>query len=226
VSSRIERLKIGPIGENTYAIESQGVGVLVDPGADAASILEFLAEKAFDISIIALTHGHLDHCAAIPELMAAWQDRHVEIAIHPEDKQYLGEKGEATNHALFEAIHAVGFFKSFWRAIPEATMFLNDGEYIRGTSLLVMHTPGHSRGSVCFYESDMLRSQGEEKLPFLVSGDTLFRDGVGRIDTPDADPIGLRKSLERLALLPPETIVFPGHGPRTMIGREFHGIAR
>ncbi|MCE5257382.1 MAG: MBL fold metallo-hydrolase [Spirochaetaceae bacterium] len=215
VTTRIERLRVGQIGENTYAIDSQGIGVLIDPGDDAANILHFLDQKKFDISMIVLTHGHLDHIAAIPDLLEEWKGKPITVAIHPNDAGYLGENGEATNGATFKAVRAEGFFESFWKPMPAASLFLNEGDFVPGTTLLVMHTPGHSPGSICLYD----REAG-----FLVSGDTLFRDGVGRVDTPDASPQAMQKSLARLALLPPETIVFPGHGPRTTIGREFFGL--
>ena len=228
--SRIERLKVGPIGENIYAVESRGLGVLIDPGADADIILAFLKEKAIEISTIALTHGHLDHCGAIPDLLTAWRARNIELAIHPEDARYLGKSGEEANRVLFDAIGAPSYFKSFWRALPEPTLLLKDGEYLPGTSLLVMHTPGHSGGSVCFYEAANGSDSAEGGnppagiAPFLISGDTLFRGGVGRVDAPDADPVKLAESLSRLSRLPPETLVFPGHGPKTTIGREFPAV--
>ena len=73
MKSRVERLMVGPIGENVYAIESGGTGVLIDPGANPDGILEFLGRKAVSVSVIVLTHGHLDHTAAIPALMEAWK---------------------------------------------------------------------------------------------------------------------------------------------------------
>lgn len=215
MTSRIERLRIGPIGENVYVIESQGVGVLVDPGDDAEAILRFVEEKKVEVSIVVLTHGHLDHCAALPGLLEAWKGKAPDIAIHPLDAHYLGKSGEETNRALFEALRASGFFDNYWKPMPEPSLFLNEGDLVPDTSLVVMHTPGHSPGSICLYDKES---------EFLVSGDTLFRDGVGRTDTPDADPLALEKSLSRLAILPPETIVFPGHGPRTTIGREMSYI--
>jgi len=211
VISRIERLRVGPIGENVYAIESRGVGVLVDPGDEPAKILAFLEEKNISVSLVVLTHGHLDHAAALPDLLIAWQDRHIPIAIHPSDAHYLGARGEMTNKALFEAISAPSFFNNYWKPLPEPELFLNDGDFVPGTSLRVIHTPGHSAGSICLYD---------EEAGFVVSGDTLFRDGIGRTDSPDADPILIVHSLQKLVALPPETVVFPGHGPRTTIERE------
>jgi len=211
VTTRIERLRVGPIGENVYAVAAGGSGFLVDPGDDAEAILRFIAEKGVSVSWIVLTHGHLDHTAAIPGLLAAWQGPPPGIAIHALDASYLGARGEATNAALFNSIGAPGFFHSYWKGMPEPSLILADGDLVPGTAFRVIHTPGHSAGSICLYEAASAS---------LISGDTLFRDGVGRTDGPDCDPKALQASLARLAALPPETTVYPGHGPKTTIGRE------
>lgn len=215
MTSRIERLRVGPIGENVYAIESQGIGILVDPGDEPDKIITFLQEKNISIDMVVLTHGHLDHVAALPDLLVAWHDRHIPVALHPSDAHYLGARGEKTNKVLFEAISAPSFFNNYWKSLPEPEIFLHDGENVPGTSLLIIHTPGHSAGSICLYD---------QEAGFLVSGDTLFRDGIGRTDTPDADPVLIVRSLQKLVALPPETVVFPGHGPRTTIERETPSI--
>ncbi|MCX7026563.1 MAG: MBL fold metallo-hydrolase [Spirochaetes bacterium] len=212
MKSRVERLMVGPIGENVYAVESGGIGILIDPGAEPEGILRFLKMKEISISLIILTHGHLDHTAAIPVLLDTWKASLPKLAIHPLDAGYLGAGAEKTNKALFEAINALGFFHGFWKPLPEPDILLSEGDWIPGTSMKVIHTPGHSAGSICLYDAGSA---------FLISGDTLFRDGVGRSDGPDSDPRALELSLSRLAALPPETQVFPGHGSRTTIGREF-----
>lgn len=215
--SRIERLRVGPIGENVYAIQSgdsdeaRESGLLIDPGDDADAILRFLAEKGMGISLIVLTHGHLDHTAALPDLLARWKGDLPGIAIHRLDAGYLGVKGESTNKELFDRINAAAFFHGYWKPLPEPTILLADGDILPGTGLRVLHCPGHSAGSICLYDSESAT---------LISGDTLFRDGVGRSDGPDSDPEALQASLARLAALPPDTLVFPGHGTRTTIGRE------
>ena len=209
--SRVERLRVGPIGENVYAVQTGGIGFLVDPGDDADSILDFLSEKEIAVSLIVLTHGHLDHTAALPSLIEKWKGKLPDIAVHSLDARYLGAAGEETNRLLFEAIKAPSFFSNFWKNLPDPTMLLADGDILPGTGFMVLHTPGHSAGSICLYDRES---------SILISGDTLFRDGVGRADGPDADPDALQSSLSRLSRLPPETIVYPGHGPRTTIERE------
>ncbi|HWR12927.1 MAG TPA: MBL fold metallo-hydrolase [Rectinemataceae bacterium] len=211
MTSRVERLRVGPIGENVYAVQTGEDGFLVDPGDDPEAIAGFLSQKAIKISLIVLTHGHLDHTSAIPGLMEKWAANPPKIAVHRLDASYLGAKGEETNRILFDTISAPGFFSSYWKGLPEPAILLDEGDAIQGTGFRVLHTPGHSAGSLCLYDRD----EG-----VLISGDTLFRDGVGRTDGPDSDPAALEKSLARLASLPPDTVVYPGHGPRTTIGRE------
>jgi hydroxyacylglutathione hydrolase len=209
----LKRLRVGPIGENAYVLVSGEACVLVDPGDEAPRILEFLDSEKHSPSLIVATHGHLDHTAAIPEIVAAFRARGqpLPVAIHAADADYLGARGEDTNRRLFASIRATGYFKSFWRALPEPDLLLTDGDSIPGSTFKVIHTPGHSPGSICLYsEADSV----------LVSGDTLFLDGYGRTDCFDSDPEALERSIERLYALPPETRVFPGHGEETTIGRE------
>jgi hydroxyacylglutathione hydrolase len=209
----LERLTVGPIGENAYVLAGEGSCVLVDPGDEAPLILAFLDSRGLVPSIIVATHGHLDHTAAIPELLSAWRSRGIDVplAAHAADAGYFGREGEETNRSLFIAIRALGYFKACWRPLPELDLLLSDGDAVPGSPLRVIHCPGHSRGSICLYDG---------AASILVSGDTLFRDGVGRTDGPDSDPAALEASLGRLFELPPETRVFPGHGDETTIGRE------
>ena len=239
MASTVWRLKVGPIGENCYIVASEGTVLVVDPGAEPEKIYSFLQEHELVPGMVALTHGHLDHTAAIPGLFEMLGTE-LPIAIHLDDAHYLGEESERTNRELFEAIGAPSYFHSFWKPLPKAAVFLSEGMTVPGTSLLVIHTPGHSRGSICLYEAvlnagsygveDVAREAGAERssgCSCLISGDTVFRDGVGRTDAPDSDPAALERSLKRLASFPFATLVFPGHGPRTTIGRElsaaFHG---
>ncbi|HUW39735.1 MAG TPA: MBL fold metallo-hydrolase [Rectinemataceae bacterium] len=209
----VDRIGVGPIGENAYVVSYEQGCVLVDPGDESERLLSFIDSRRCKPLYVAITHGHLDHTAALPELRAAWAARGltVPIAVHAADADYFGPKGEATNHQLFTAIRALGYFTNYWRPMPSADILLGDGDILPGTALRVIHTPGHTKGSICLYD---------ETGGFLLSGDTLFRDGVGRTDGPDSDPDELAASLERLFALPPSTHVFPGHGEPTTISRE------
>jgi hydroxyacylglutathione hydrolase len=213
----LERLTVGPIAENAYVVSDGSACLLVDPGAEARRILSFLDSRALVPSMIVATHGHLDHTAAIPELLSAWRERGIDVplAVHAEDAGYFGAAGEETNRELFASIHALGYFKAYWRPIPAPDFLLSDGDSLPCGSYRVIYSPGHSRGSICLYD---------EAASILVSGDTLFRGGVGRTDGSDADPAALRASLALLLALPPSTRVFPGHGDETTIGGEFASV--
>ncbi len=213
----LERLTVGPIAENTYVIAEGSCCILVDPGGEARRLLSFLDSRALVPSMIVATHGHLDHTAAIPELLSAWGARGIDVplAVHAEDSAYFGPASEATNKKLFASIGALGFFNAYWRPIPSPQLLLSDGDLLPCAFFRVIHTPGHSRGSICLYDSSS---------SILVSGDTLFHDGRGRSDGPDADDTALRASLKRLFELPPSTRVFPGHGDETTIERESGSI--
>ena len=209
----LERLTVGPLGENAYILLDESTCILVDPGAEGERILSFLDSRGLVPTVVVATHGHLDHTAAIPELLLAWQarGRKVPLAVHELDRDYFGPTGEETNRRLFEAIGAGSYFDTYWRPIPSPDILLSDGDAIPGSDFRVIHSPGHTHGSMCLYDAGG---------SILVSGDTLFRDGVGRTDGPDSDPAALETSLERLFTMPPTTRVFPGHGDETTVGRE------
>jgi glyoxylase-like metal-dependent hydrolase (beta-lactamase superfamily II) len=214
VSVRIESIHVGPLGENVYAVQSGETAFLIDPGDEAERILNFLQDIEISPQLIVLTHGHLDHSSGLPKLLDQWRGRLPRIAIHGLDAPYLGTAGEATNRKLFEGLKAMPYFRYAWKNLPEPDMLLAEGDTIPGSDYTVLHTPGHSAGSICLFSpSDLI----------LLSGDTLFRDGMGRTDGPDSDYRALRESLQRLSTLPPETKVYPGHGEATTIGREFGG---
>jgi glyoxylase-like metal-dependent hydrolase (beta-lactamase superfamily II) len=220
----IERLRVGALGVNCYLLpagEPGGDGlspcIVVDPGAEAERIVDAIESRRLRPILIACTHGHLDHCSGIGPLRELLGKRGFEprLAIHRLDLPYVGARSELTNQRHFEAIGASDFFAQLWTPIPEADISFEEGEYLAGSAWKIIHTPGHSAGSVCFFD---------ETLGLLISGDTLFRDGVGRTDGPDSDPAALGDSIEKkLFTLPGSTRVFPGHGEPTTIGREGGG---
>ena len=205
----IMTLSVGPIGVNVHIVDlGDGRAVVVDPGAEPERIA--VALEGLKPICIALTHGHLDHTAALPALLAVLGP--VPVAIHAADARYLGAESRATNLRTFTDIGARSFFDRYWTPLPEADVLLNDGDFLPGTGIGVLHTPGHSSGSCCFYiEADSA----------LLSGDTLFRGGLGRTDNFDASEEAILDSiLRRILILPPETKVFPGHGEPTTVAAE------
>ncbi len=196
----VRKLEVGPFASNCYIVgdQSGGSGIIIDPGAEADVILKTADGLGLKVQLIVLTHGHMDHVGALPEVK---KTTGADIAVHSEDARSLQVRNP------FGAI-AGGASQS----VITADRLLSDGDIIviGDQPLTVLHTPGHTPGGIC------LLGQG-----VLFSGDTLFNSGVGRYDLPGGDYEQLMHSLrEKLMPLPEETIVYPGHGPDTTIGAE------
>ncbi len=196
----IERLTVGPFAVNAYLVWSSGPEALViDPGADTQELLEHLAARKLMPAAYLLTHGHGDHTSGLGELLRASP---APIFLRSEDRAWAwGPLGAIPPHYAGPG------------TLPEDAVFLPDeGEIeLAGLRWQVIPTPGHSPGAACFYFPD----EG-----VLFTGDTLFKDSVGRTDFPGGSSRILRQSLDHLTTLPPETRVLPGHGEETTIGAE------
>ncbi len=196
----IDGLVVGPLASNCYIVGSGSnkEGMIIDPGAEAVVILKKVDDLGLDIKYIVLTHGHIDHVAALKEVKEATGAK---VAIHADDASSL--QGQAFFAEQFGLSYQVP---------PSPDRLLKDGDSIDIGDLhfLVLHTPGHSPGGIC------LLGQG-----VVFSGDTLFNYGIGRYDLPGGDYNQLMKSIDtKLMVLPDETTVYPGHGPGTTIGAE------
>ncbi len=213
------RRSIGPLGTNCYfhvfaAGDGSQRALVIDPAHDGRRLAEELSARGALPAGIVFTHGHLDHTAGAADFIRAYAERGVELrcAVHAEDAPFLGESGYAKNLELFRALGDEGFFRSIVQPLPEAAMLLKEGDEPFGSGLRVVHTPGHTRGSICL-------ACDAERLAY--TGDTLFRGGVGRTDSPDGDEEALEASLRRLVeLLPEDYECLPGHGAKTSIGAE------
>jgi hydroxyacylglutathione hydrolase len=192
---------VGALETNCYLVycETTRECAVVDPGADHEQIFLAIAEDELKPVVLVNTHGHLDHIGANRDVKEHFG---TPIAIHAADGPMLG-KIQQLELSLF-----LGAKDS-----PAADRLLKDGDTIKfgaASALRVLHTPGHSPGSIS------LLGDG-----FVLSGDTLFNEGVGRTDLPGGSRPQLVKSIrEKLMTLPDETLVFPGHGPHTTIGHE------
>lgn len=199
----IQTFPSGPFETNAIIVACQAtkIGVIIDPAPESSQkIADFLAKNNLHPEKILITHSHWDHIADIAILQSKF-DFHIPVLIHEEDAGNLQNPGTDGLPCWvdFEGVKADGF--------------LTDGEIIKigELSFEVIHTPGHSPGGVCFYNKDR---------GVLIAGDTLFKGSIGNLSFPTARPKLMWSSLKRLALLPPETAVYPGHGPRTTIGEE------
>ncbi|MGA2762102.1 MAG: MBL fold metallo-hydrolase [Spirochaetia bacterium] len=216
----VERVIVGPWKTNCYIYSSSKKEcIIIDPGGDEVEIASRVDVLNMVPVGIALTHGHVDHLAALGKLQASYASRGytLPIAISTADRRFLGS-GALEAHKESLKVHAMdemAFFGGDPLELPKADVRLKEGDRVFDMDLVVLETPGHTPGSLCFYS---------EKEGVLFSGDTIFFDGVGRTDLPGGSERKLRESIEKkIAVLPPETRVFPGHGPFTTVERERRG---
>jgi len=211
----IRSFPAGAFGTNCYAVAA-GPGspavkqecVVVDPGMDAVEPLaEMLAENGLAPVAVVLTHGHLDHTFSVLPVCEGYD---IPAYLHPDDFGMLSDPARWHGPALAPLISGVRL------PDPSDVKRLDDGALLSlaGVDLTVRHAPGHTQGSVMF-SVDLAESPG------LLSGDVLFAGSVGRVDLPGGSWDAMLGSLRDVVLpLDDETVVLPGHGPATTIGRE------
>ena len=178
---QIDRLSLGPFGTNCYILSCRDTGesVLVDTPAEADKILQQL--KRSDPQYIIITHNHLDHLGAFSEVKA---DLKVPVAIHPEDAKKLPSR-------------------------PDLLLKNGDSISFGKVTLKVLHTPGHTAGSICLLTNK-----------YLISGDTIFPGGPGKTGTPAALRQIIKSLSEKIFVLPDDIRIYPGHGDSTILGKE------
>jgi hydroxyacylglutathione hydrolase len=197
---KCENLIVGPLETNccfVYCERTQEC-VIFDPGAEPGKIIQAIAAKSLKPVAVVNTHGHIDHIGANREIKERFD---IPLSIHQADAPML--RG---SHQLELAL-LLGASES-----PEPDAFLKEGDNVNfgEDRLKVIHTPGHSPGSLSFLGDG-----------FLLSGDTLFWGGVGRTDLPGGSWEELEASIRiKIFTLPDETIIFPGHGPLTTVKQE------
>jgi len=192
---KIITLTLGEFATNTYIVadEDKGEAAVVDPASNSAIIMETLEQNGLKLTKILLTHGHYDHTAASAELGAP-------IYVHWQDQEMLDDPDKSFARIM----------RSRYKPC-EAKHLLNDGDKVEigRENLTVMHTPGHSGGSVMFIGDG-----------FIFSGDTLFKDSVGRIDGWGGSFADQRVSMKKIKALDGDFRILPGHGEATTLERE------
>jgi len=196
----VHQLSVGPLQVNCFVVACQRTreAMVIDPGDDGPRILQLAESNGYQVKKIVNTHGHFDHIGANQPVKEATG---AVLMMHEADLPLLQN---ARNHA-----QAYGLTVS---PSPDPDKFLNEGDVfsVGEHSFSIFHVPGHSPGSIC------LLSDGH-----LFVGDVLFAGSVGRTDLPGGDFDALVEGVrEKLFRLPADTIVHPGHGPDTTIGRE------
>ena len=191
---------VGPFQANCYLVidEHTGSAVLIDPGGEGAELVEMVRASGAKLDEIWLTHGHIDHIGGVAEVRRHFP---VPVRLHPLDRPFYDSLS-----ARMAEVYGLPFEQ------PEPPdQVLSDGDVLNCGNLrfTVMHVPGHSPGLVSF--------NGEG---VALCGDLLFAGSIGRTDLPLSDPHAMNESLGRIASLPAETVVHPGHGGATTIGAE------
>jgi glyoxylase-like metal-dependent hydrolase (beta-lactamase superfamily II) len=211
VSLAVRWVTVGPFQENSYLLVDEATkrAVLVDPGDEPIRITRMVREAGVVPEAIWLTHAHIDHIGAVAAMLREWD---VPVHLHESDAP------------LWRAAPQQGaFYRIPFEPAPTPAGRIADGQSMRvgSVELTALHTPGHAPGHCVFVGAGV-----------MIGGDLLFAGSIGRTDLPFADPAAMERSLERVASLAPETVVYPGHGPPTNIGEErdsnpfLNGMAR
>ncbi len=194
MTEEIKRLVVGMLEVNCYlvALPHNKRLYIIDPGDEADRIIAAADEFPDREKVILLTHAHIDHIKAVGRVAEKFR---APVMLHPDDRGLY----HSPNNQLPPFISAA-------TDLPATVSDIADADFT------LLHTPGHTRGGVCYYFS---------QLPALFSGDTLFAQTVGRTDLPGGDHLQLINSIrEKLLILPDELPIYPGHGDPTTIGQE------
>lgn len=195
---KLVRHQAGLLDANSYIVTDEEAKQLmvIDPAQDLKSSLERFHADGFELLYVLFTHGHFDHIAGGWLCKKMWPK--AQILVHTEDSGLLSDPRANLSEVFLGTVITS----------PEPDRLLSDGDELLfgGVNWQVLHTPGHSEGSLC------LMGNG-----WLFTGDTLFCGGVGRTDMPGGSDIKLRQSLNKLSQLPGHLIVYPGHGPDCLL---------
>ena len=201
----IDTFVLGDFETNCFCVrqsEEAGDCLIIDPGMGAEVLVQRLKEQNYTPVDILLTHGHADHIGGVEALRQHWPK--VRVTIHKDDADMLSNPTE--NLSLMAGVMV--------QARPAEVLLNSEDTYYEASGLRfkVLHTPGHTPGGICLYDSDE---------DILFAGDTLFAGSVGRSDFPGGNHRVLIDMIrKKLLILPVATTVYTGHGPATTIGNE------
>lgn len=196
---RIYTLQLGELHANCYIVETAPSRcVAIDIGGSSRLFLEFIKMKRLTLSKILLTHGHFDHMGGVEEVR---KSTGAEVFIHESDTEMLSSSAKS----LHSILSIMDFIPVTEYTALKSDSYINDGD----CSFKVMHTPGHTYGSVCYICDNV-----------IFSGDTLFCCSCGRTDFPGGDAAYMKDSLYRLSLLEGDYKVYPGHNDQTTLDYE------
>ena len=195
----VQTLTVGAFQENCYLLVDpvSNRAVIVDPGSEGERLVDAIERSGATLEAIWITHAHVDHVGAIAPIKAQWD---VPIYLHPLDRRLYQAAGRQAE------VYGLPFEEP-----PDPDLEFADGQKIKvgDAEMTVLHAPGHAPGHVVIHGNGI-----------ALVGDCLFAGSIGRTDLPFSNPPQLAASLEKIAALAPETVVYPGHGIETTIGQE------
>ncbi len=188
--------------ENTYVINEKKEALIIDPGADVSVIKEYIDENEFIVKGVLLTHGHFDHLYSLNDVLDEYD---CPVYIHNKERDFLYDPNLNLSNTLLNP---------FVCKSKKNVQTLEDKQVITlgREKITVYHTPGHTRGGVCY-----------QYKRFLFSGDTLFKGTIGRYDLPTSNKADITRSVKRIiSAFKDNTLIYPGHGSFTTIINEKH----
>lgn len=193
------KLEVGELQTNVYLFFSASSRkcFVIDPGAEAKRIIAGIEKEKLLPQAVILTHGHADHVGAVAALLSHF---HLPLWLHEADEKEMRSQVNREFAAMFGI-----------ELPPAASRLLIDGETLGDADLKleVIHSPGHSPGSILLFGEGL-----------LFTGDTLFKDDVGRTDLPGGDGLQLQDSLDKIKKFPAATVILPGHGAASILEQE------
>jgi hydroxyacylglutathione hydrolase len=199
---KIDTVAVGPLQVNCFIVydEDSHDAIVVDPGDEAERIIGLIEEKKLKVSRIVCTHAHFDHVGAVKRIK---DKTGAAVLLH---------KGDSDIYMRVDKQGALWGFHIEQPPVPDLYVIEGDEVDIGRSRLTILHTPGHSPGGICLYGEGV-----------ILTGDTIFAGSVGRTDFPGGSLKELKSSFARIIALPPETMIFPGHGPLTSVKDEKEG---
>ncbi|MBE6600332.1 MAG: MBL fold metallo-hydrolase [Ruminococcaceae bacterium] len=202
---KLQKISPGSFASNCYILSDGGEATVIDPSAPAVSVMKALSEEGLTLKAILLTHGHFDHMLGLARLRDLNPD--ATVMIHADDAEMMIDGEKNASSALLGRAYA---FRP-----PHRSLISGDEIKIGRQTIKVMHTPGHTRGSVCYTAGNL-----------MFSGDTVMADGYGRCDLYGGNPDQMKYTLLRLLTLSDKKdyVIYPGHGNAAKLSEAIHNI--
>ncbi|MDL4841552.1 MBL fold metallo-hydrolase [Aquibacillus rhizosphaerae] len=197
---KLEKIPLGPLGTNCYVVHNDKQAIIFDPGGESGKLIDLINEKNLKPIAVCLTHAHFDHIGAVDDIKNYYN---IEVYVHKNEQEWLTDAN----------LNGSALFMGGGITTSAAEHYLKNGQMTLGSFRFeVRHVPGHSPGGVIFIFHDE---------NFVIGGDSLFHNGIGRTDLPGGNMEQLLKSIKKqMFTLRNDYIVHPGHGKETTIEYE------